>query len=225
MILIELNKPFKDSKKGHSFALLARQLHSLYAQSACHSVLIGNLQVGKFNFDAVWIHDSAIVLFEFKHGWGEIKVRPEGPWLIRKKTIWSGFDSARFPNDNPHTQMYAKRNVLYGYLRKHLQMEQIDIACFVCFDGDVSVNDSSRFLSRKAQWLTLRCIEYTTYAIQAQVRNNQIINDWPSLLRFFRIKQDFRNGSTILPPFMQRKEGFFKRILRYLVEKMEYHAA
>lgn len=229
MILIEICHEFRNHMKGQSFRILSESLYRIFADKTDKVLLLGNLRLGAFDFDALLFCDSQIVVFEFKKGWGQIKVMKEGPWLKGYKKIWSGRNKQTgTQNENPLVQMKVKRNILYGYLKKHLKL-QTNIACFICFEGEVKVNDSNKILENN-KWLGIinresACNKVLMFILNDYKKENTIKN-WDELLNTFHVRQTFSNGSTELTPnLLPCHEGFFRRLFWYLTRIIHLEAA
>lgn len=229
MILIEICHEFRNHMKEQSFRILSESLYRIFADKTDKVLLLGNLRLGAFDFDALLFCDSQIVVFEFKKGWGQIKVMKEGPWLKGYKKIWSGRNKQTgAQNENPLVQMKVKRNILYGYLKKHLNL-QTDITCFICFEGEVKVNDCNKILENKISWLWITnresaCNKVLMFILNDYKKENTIKN-WDELLNTFHVGQTFSNGSTEFTNLLPSHEGFFRRLLWYLSRIIHLEAA
>lgn len=205
MIIIEICRKFVDSMKRQSFQILSMNIYKAFAENSSKALLLGNVRLGAFDYDAILFCENKITVFEFKAGWGQITVMPEGSWYKGKNKIWSGRDKQTgHVFDNPLVQMKIKRNVFFGYLRKYLSMKQYNIPCYVCFEREIAVTDSSNVLKDKVTWLSLKSIYNVTIPVLNDVLNafgnEKVIEDWDELFALFRVKQSFSNGSTVLTP-------------------------
>lgn len=230
MILIEICHEFRNHMKGQSFRILSESLYQIFADRPDKVLLLGNVRLGAFDYDAILFCDSQIAVFEFKKGWGQIQIMKEGPWRKGYKKIWSGRDKqTRVQYENPLVQMKVKRNVLYGYLKKHLNLQN-DISCLICFEGEVKVNDSYKILENKISWLWITNRKSACNKVLMSILNDykkeNTIKNWDELLNTFHVRQTFSNGSTELTPnLLPCHEGFFRRLFWYLTRIIHLEAA
>lgn len=211
---------FTDRMKELSFKVLSVGIYKSLKESSCKALLLGNVQLGAFDYDAILFCENHISIFEFKEGWGKITVMREGPWLKGHKEIWSGFDKINQKRiENPLVQLKSKRNVLYGYLNKYLKLRH-DITCYICFERNITVTDSCNILTKKAPWLNLNSIKNVAIQVQddtlneANDNNDKAVKNWDELFNRFRVVQSFNDGSTRLTPDLKPNANvLLKRLL------------
>ena len=168
-----LNFPFLSNAKAHMYELLKQ---NLLCNSDCldeGSLLIGNLCVGTFDFDAVLITDNDIFLFEFKDNpKGKITINSDR-WLYEDGTpVWAGRHDAA----TPWEQAKLKRNVMYGLLRKKLQVENLFIKTVILFSDDYELVRGNTFVVyENHRWFLTSSLEGVSSTLEDNLSGKSFI--------------------------------------------------
>lgn len=214
MVIVKLFSEFRGKMKAQQFIRLRDEVLRVYGTDPKRRVLLlGNLKIGAYDFDAVLITDAWCTVFEFKElrGGKELQIMPNG-WFCGKKRVWAG----KLHADTPQTQMRIKRNILWGYLKKHVGgIDYIQVV--ISFQNSYfTVSDPYELLA-SCRWLGVASIQYalkTAQDIQPDKVRVQI--EWNKLLAFFRVNCKFGACPVLVQPFQKkqyRKQSLWSRIV------------
>lgn len=215
MVIVKQFSDFRGKMKAQQFFLLRDEVLRVYGTDPNRrALLLGNLKVGAYDFDAVLITDTWCTVFEFKEqkGGKELRIMPNG-WFFGNKKVWSG----KLHADTPKTQMRIKRNILWGYLKKHVGgIDYIQVV--ISFQKSYfTVSDPYEILAT-CRWLDVATIQYALKTAQDIHHPDKIRIqiDWDKLLAFFRVNCKFGACPVLIQPFPKkqwRKKSLWSRIV------------